>query len=123
MTSDFRYQMKLTEGLSAEGPQDGNYNGYFWMKSLLAHRHLQSSHFDDDLREELPSAGCILEEAKTEAETEAASSFSFGRTLVLATDTHSLDACITSSSLPHLLSHTRRTSVTHPSLPAGSPAR
>ena len=32
VTSDFRYQMKLTEGLSAEGPQDGNYNGYFWMK-------------------------------------------------------------------------------------------
>ena len=32
VTSDFRYQMKLEEGMAAEGPQDGNYNGYFWMK-------------------------------------------------------------------------------------------
>ena len=105
VTSDFRYQMKLTEGLSAEGPQDGNYNGYFWMKVVPPKRvNANGLH----LREELPSAGCILEEAKTEAETEAASSFSFGRTLVLATDTHSLDACITSNVPPSHIHHSPR---------------
>lgn len=32
VTSDFRYQMKLGDDVAAEGPQSGNYNGYFWMK-------------------------------------------------------------------------------------------